>query len=220
MTVTAPILKIRSTLDDSPMVAMMQADSVGDADERALTIDYVCQHLKIPHGQWDERIVLARASIWVEAIDPEDWESWDYRREVLSCFQRPLVVAFAVECAERSLQGERSQGREPDKRSWRALEATKAWFQGEVSDEDVKAAANAAYDAANAAYDAADAAAYAAAAAATVAAAAAATVAYAAYAAHARKEERQWQISHLSHLCTKWALHGDQTPHILWGGKS
>jgi hypothetical protein len=74
---------------------------------------------------------------------------------------------FACLCAERELLRRRRAGREPDKRSWAAIEAKRAWLRGEIDDKALAAAARDAVDAANAAWaaavDAADAAAWAAA---------------------------------------------------------
>ena len=68
---------------------------------------------------------------------------------------------FAADCAERVLLRERKAGREPDKRSWAAVEAARAFARGEIDMDALRNAANAAYraaNAANAAYDAANAA--------------------------------------------------------------
>ena len=62
---------------------------------------------------------------------------------------------FACLCAERELLRRRRAGREPDKRCWAAIEAKRAWLRGEIDDEALAAAADAAWDAARAARDAA-----------------------------------------------------------------
>ena len=65
---------------------------------------------------------------------------------------------FACWCAERALLRERDAGREPDPRSWDAVEAKRAWLRGEIDDKALAAAAyaaRAAVDAARAAVDAA-----------------------------------------------------------------
>ena len=92
---------------------------------------------------------------------------------------KPQIVVFACWCAERALTARQKVGGKTDLRSWKAIEVTRAWLQGNATIDDVRAARNAAY-AAYAAY------AYAAAAAAANAAAAnAAANAYAAAAAAA-----------------------------------
>jgi len=54
---------------------------------------------------------------------------------------------LAVEFARAALVREREAGREPDERSWRALDVKLAWLDGKASDEEL-AAAKAAADAA------------------------------------------------------------------------
>lgn len=62
---------------------------------------------------------------------------------------------WACWCAERALKRERKAGREPDKRSWAVIEAKRQWMRGEISDEDLAVARDAASDASTAARDAA-----------------------------------------------------------------
>ena len=52
---------------------------------------------------------------------------------------------FACWCAERALLRERDAGREPDPRSWDAVEAKRAWLRGEIDDKALAAAAYAAW---------------------------------------------------------------------------
>src|SRR3990167_8351842 len=40
---------------------------------------------------------------------------------------------FAIDCAERALTREREEGREPDPRSWAAIEAAKAFLRDEIT---------------------------------------------------------------------------------------
>ena len=54
---------------------------------------------------------------------------------------------WACWCAERALKRERKAGREPDKRSWAVIEAKRQWMRGEISDEDLAVARDAASDA-------------------------------------------------------------------------
>lgn len=80
----------------------------------------------------------------------------------------------ACRFAEVALWNERRAGREPDPRSWAAIDAKRAWLQGKISDADLYTALCAAHNAAeDAAASAAEAAARAAAAAAAEARAAA-----------------------------------------------
>ena len=99
---------------------------------------------------------------------------------------------FACICAERAL----TLADVKDERCWNAIKAKRAWLRGEISDDELKAAWNAASAAAwDAAWAAASAAAWAAArAAARAAASAAARAAESAAAwAAARAAERRWQ---------------------------
>jgi len=105
---------------------------------------------------------------------------------------------FACDCAERVLTNERDAGREPDPRSWTAVEVARKYAIGQATTEDLAAARAAAADAnANAAY------------AATRAARAAvyARAAYAAYAANAANvanvDELRWQVDHLADMLRK-----------------
>ena len=46
-----------------------------------------------------------------------------------------LLHEFACWCAEQALLREREAGREPDARSWAAVEAKRKWLNGEIDDE-------------------------------------------------------------------------------------
>lgn len=51
-----------------------------------------------------------------------------------------VLHEFAVWCAERALERERAVGRDPDRRSWAALEAKRQWLRGEINEEQLAAA--------------------------------------------------------------------------------
>ena len=51
---------------------------------------------------------------------------------------------FACDCAERALLREREHGREPDERSWKAIEVSRLFARGEATVEELAAAAAAA----------------------------------------------------------------------------
>jgi len=55
---------------------------------------------------------------------------------------------FACECAERALNREREQGREPDARSWAAIDAARRYANGEATRAELDAARDAAWAAA------------------------------------------------------------------------
>ena len=58
---------------------------------------------------------------------------------------------FECWCAEQALLKEREAGREPDPRSWAAIDAKRKWLRGEITDSELAAARAAARDAAGAA---------------------------------------------------------------------
>lgn len=58
-----------------------------------------------------------------------------------------VLHEFACWSAEQALLGEREAGREPDKRSWTAINVKRKWLKGEATDEELDAAGDAAWDA-------------------------------------------------------------------------
>ena len=58
----------------------------------------------------------------------------------------PAEVLHELACkfAERPLLRERDAGREPDPRSWKAIEAKRAWLRGEINNEELEVARDAA----------------------------------------------------------------------------
>jgi hypothetical protein len=121
------------------------------------------------------------------------------------------LLLWVAECAERALLREREAGREPDKRSWKAIDVIRLFADGKATLRQMDAAANAAYNAASAAYSAADSAAsaaynaasaaysaaYNAASAADSAADSAASAAY-----NAASAEKDWQANRLDEMMT------------------
>lgn len=67
--------------------------------------------------------------------------------EELRKHPRELVIFWACDCAERSLLRERSKGREPDKKSWKALEIARLSLRGEATKEGLEKAKIEAWDA-------------------------------------------------------------------------
>jgi hypothetical protein len=128
-----------------------------------------------------------------------------------------ILRIFAGDCAERALTRERDAGREPDERSWAAVDVTRQHARGQATKDDLDAASAAALaaDARAAASDAASAAAWSAARdaardAARFAAGDAVRDAareavrdaarFAASAAAARADEVEWQCIHLAKM--------------------
>ena len=59
-----------------------------------------------------------------------------------------VLHEFACDCATQALERERVAGREPDPRSWRAVEVKRAWLDGKATDAELTAARAAAWVAA------------------------------------------------------------------------
>jgi hypothetical protein len=59
-----------------------------------------------------------------------------------------VLHEFACWCAEQALLREREAGREPDPRSWAAIEAKRKWLRGEITNAELAIAREAAWDAA------------------------------------------------------------------------
>ena len=60
-----------------------------------------------------------------------------------------ILHEFACWCAEQALKAELNAGREPDPRSWQAIETKRKWVRGEATDQELAAARDAARDAQN-----------------------------------------------------------------------
>ncbi len=71
------------------------------------------------------------------------------RRECLWAADATTALhLFACDVAAEALERERAAGREPDARSWAAVETKRRWVRGEATDADLAAARAAAWDAA------------------------------------------------------------------------
>lgn len=62
-----------------------------------------------------------------------------------------VLHKFMCGCAEQALLDEREAGREPDKRSWAAIETKRKWLKGEATDEELVTVGLEAWDAARSA---------------------------------------------------------------------
>jgi hypothetical protein len=159
--------------------------------------------------------VACRDEIWGDLIEDTDKLCGRYRKCLAMIDATTILHEFACLCAERALTREREMGREPDPRSWAAIEAKRQWLRREIDDAKLAAARaaaeGAAWDAAWAAVRAAagDAASDAASAAVRAAAGgaawdAASAAAWAAAGAAARDAagdaERDWQDAELTRM--------------------
>jgi hypothetical protein len=113
--------------------------------------------LRYANGALIRRVVMSG-----EIIEDDDKVVATQRRELWRADATIAMHRFAVWCANEALIKERRAGREPDIRSWAALQAKLDWLDGKITDEELDAAGTAAW-AARAACDAWDAAARAAA---------------------------------------------------------
>ena len=110
---------------------------------------------------------------------PYEDRLWGVLREEL-IWARTLRY-FSCDCAERALERERREGREPDPRSWEAVRVSRLYAAGKATKEELAAA-----EAAGAAV--------------WTAAARAAAEAVAEAAGVAREAERRWQVEHLKKM--------------------
>lgn len=73
-------------------------------------------------------------------------------RTVLSMIDATNILhEFSCWCAEQALLRAREAGREPDHRSWAAIEAKHKWLKGQITDKELGAAGSAAWSAAESA---------------------------------------------------------------------
>jgi len=152
-----------------------------------------------------QRLFAGRSRISNRAVARLDIPAADRLWALLVYMTPQEQRLFACDCAERALTRERKAGREPDKRSWQAIEVSRRYARGGATDEELATAESAARAAAwgaamYAAMYAARAAAWGAAMyAAMYAVRAAAGAAWAAWTATrvtARAAECEWQIAH------------------------
>jgi hypothetical protein len=95
---------------------------------------------------------LCRVRIGGEVVRRTDKLAGTRRTVVWSLTQRQTDRAlreFACRCAEGALLEERAAGREPDPRSWAAIEVARRHSAGRATDEELAAASDAARDAAS-----------------------------------------------------------------------
>jgi len=75
---------------------------------------------------------------------PAEDRLWAVLREEM--VPAPVLHEFACRIAEAALSQESMAGREPDPRSWAAIDAKRKWLRGEIGDKELHAAWEAARD--------------------------------------------------------------------------
>jgi hypothetical protein len=124
---------------------------------RNLTVDLVMSFDPCYSRARVETLAAGRAELTpLEACDlpiPAADRLWLLLREEFL----PAAALHWLACnfAEDALQAERAAGREPDARSWAAIEAKRRWLRGEVTTAELRAVCRAAMRAARAASEAA-----------------------------------------------------------------
>ncbi|WP_461367558.1 hypothetical protein [Candidatus Darwinibacter acetoxidans] len=88
--------------------------------------------------------------IWGDIIEGDDKLCGRYRKCLAMIDATYILHEFGCRCPERALTREREMGREPDPRSWAAIDAKRKWLRGEIDDAKLAAARVAAEDAARA----------------------------------------------------------------------
>lgn len=89
--------------------------------------------------------IVCRIQLSGEILHDTDKACAEYRRVVWMYDASRVLHEFACVVAERALLKEREAGREPDKRSWDAIQAKKDWMAGIISDDELCAAERAAW---------------------------------------------------------------------------
>jgi len=95
--------------------------------------------------------IVCRVELSGEIIEDTDKVCARHRKVLWMADATHTLHEFACWCAEQALIREREAGREPDPRSWAAIEAKRKWLCGEISDKELAAAWDAAWAAARAA---------------------------------------------------------------------
>jgi hypothetical protein len=98
--------------------------------------------------------IACRVELSGEILE-DDNKACATERTVLSMIDATNILhEFACWCAEQALLREREAGREPDPRSWAAIDAKRKWLRGEITDSELAAAGDAAWESArDAAWD-------------------------------------------------------------------
>ena len=121
--------------------------------------------LELVRDEWDacysaERLAALydrpHTPLEVLTRDDGEWATVPARDRLWTVLRKDMLPdrtlrLFACECATRALNRERAAGREPDARSWNAVDVARRHAEGQASDQELTAARDAAWDAARAA---------------------------------------------------------------------
>ena len=91
--------------------------------------------------------VVSQVTLGGTVIADTDKQVATQRTVIAQADATDILHEFACWCGEQALLKERERGREPDARSWAAIEAKRAWLRGEINDDQLAAARDAARDA-------------------------------------------------------------------------
>jgi hypothetical protein len=168
--------------------------------------------------QYAPGAIVCRVELSGEIVEGHDKLCARHRKVLAMADATKTLHEFACWCAEQALLREREAGREPDVRSWAAIEVKRRWLKGEATDTELDAAWAAAraaaggvsWDAARAAWDAARAAWAAACDAAWDAARAAAKAA-----ARAAACDAAWDAARAAAWAAAWATQNAQLEEML-----
>ena len=102
--------------------------------------------------QYAPSAIVCRVELSGEIVEGDDKLCARHRKVLAMADATKTLHEFACWCAEQALLREREAGREPNPRSWAAIEVKRRWLKGEATDEELyvarAAARNAAWDAA------------------------------------------------------------------------
>ena len=92
--------------------------------------------------------IVARVRLTGEVILDNDKAAARKREYLAVADATNTLHEFACWCADEALLREREHGREPDQRSWAAIETKRRWLRGEATSAELAAARDAAWDSA------------------------------------------------------------------------
>ena len=95
--------------------------------------------------QYAPGAIVCRVELSGEIVEGHDKLCARHRKVLAMADATKTLHEFACWCAEQALLREREAGREPDVRSWAAIEVKRRWLKGEATDTELDAARAAAW---------------------------------------------------------------------------